>query len=122
MRESMEILSDPQMMRRVRMGRHAVAAADLVELDELAGAAPTPGQWRVVLTGPVARALAQLDPEPAAAVHEMLAALGTNPAEQGRALGMGLAGLRALRGASHRVLYAVHEGQRLVTVISLDDR
>ncbi len=129
MRESMEILSDPQMMRRVRDGRHAVAAGDLIELEEPAGSSSAPAgsrsvqaQWRVMLTGPVARELAEMDEPAATAVRERLAALATRPAEQGRALGMGLVGVLCVRGASHRILYALHQEQRLATVLSIDDR
>ena len=123
MRESMEILSDPEMARRLRAGRQAVANADVVGLEEIPeGTPPTAGQWRVVLAGPVVGELAQLAEPSAAAVREALVALAASPAEQGRALGMGLVGVWSARGDSHRVLYAIHEGQRLVTVLSVDDR
>jgi len=123
MRESMEILSDPEMARRLRAGRQAVANADVVGLEEVSGGPPpTAGQWRVEVTGPIAREVAGMAEPPATAVREALAALAANPADQGRALGMGLVGVWSARGASHRILYAIHEGQRLVTVISVDDR
>lgn len=123
MHESMEILSDPEMAMRLRAGRQAVAAADSVGLEELPGASPPASdQWRVVLTGPVARQLAGLGEPAAVAVRGMLAGLATSPAEQGRALGMGLVGVWSARGASHRILYAIQDGERLVTVLSIDDR
>ncbi len=122
MRESMEILSDPELAARVRAGRHAVASAEVVGFEELGGPQPAPGQWRVVLTAPVARQLAQMDQLSGAAVREVLTALTNGPAERGRALGMGLVGMRSARGGSHRILYAMQGAQRLVTVVSLDDR
>lgn len=123
MRETMEILSDPKMAMRVRAGRAAVASGDVVALDEpSAGSPPTPGEWRVALAGPVARELAQSGEPPSTAVREVLRALAANPAERGRALGMGLVGVWSAREESQRVLYAMHEGQRLVTVLSIDDR
>jgi len=123
MRESAEILSDPEMARRLRAGRQAVATADLVGLEEISdGSRPTASQWRVMLAGPIARELAEMREPSATAVRQMLDALTADPAEQGRALGMGLVGVRSARGASHRVLYAIQEGQRLVTVLSVDDR
>jgi len=123
MRESAEILADPEMARRLRAGRQAVATADLVGLEELSdGSPPTAGQWRVMLAGPIARKLAEMGEPSATAVRQMLESLTADPAQQGRALGMGLVGVWSARGASHRVLYAIQDGQRLVTVLSVDDR
>lgn len=123
MRESMEILSDPEMAKRLRAGRRAVATADVLGLEQLSGGSPPPpGQWRVVLTGPVARQFAEMGEPSATEVRQMLAALATSPAQDGRALGMGLVGVWSARGASHRVLYAIQEAQRLVTVLTVDDR
>lgn len=124
MRETMEILSDPTMLMRVRAGRAAVASGDVVPLEEPAGGFPptSGGGWRAALTGPVARELAQCDEPSASAVRELLRALAARPTERGRALGMGLVGVWSAHGESQRVLYAMHEGQRLVTVLSVDDR
>ncbi len=124
MRETMEILSDPTMLMRVRAGRAAVASGDVVALEEPAGGLPptSDGGWRVALTGPVARELAQRDEPSASAVRELLRALAARPTERGRALGMGLVGVWSAHGESQRVLYAMHEGQRLLTVLSVDDR
>jgi len=123
MRETMEILSDPKVAVRVRAGREAVASGDVVTLDEpSAGSPPTSGEWRVALTGPVARELAQSGEPSATALRELLGTLAASPAKRGRALGMGLAGVWSAREESQRVLYAMHEGQRLVTVLSIDDR
>jgi len=123
MRETMEILSDPKMAMRVRAGRGAVASGDVVALDERSGGSlPTPGEWRVALTGPAARELAQSSEPSNTAVRELLRALAASPAERGRALGMGLAGVWSARDDSQRVLYAINEEQRLVTVLSVDDR
>lgn len=123
MRESAEILSDPEMAMRLRAGRQAVATADLVELEEISGASqPAPSQWRVMLAGPIARELAEMGEPSATAVRQMLDTLTADPAEKGRALGMGLVGVWSSRGASHRVLYAIQDEQRLVTVLSVDDR
>jgi len=122
MRETTEILSDPKLAVRVRAGREAVARGDVIPLEESPGGSPPPaGGWRVVLAGPVARELAQSGEPSATAVRELLGALATGPAERGRALGMGLVGVWSAREVS-RVLYAIHEGQRLVTVLSVDDR
>ncbi len=120
MRESMEILSDPEMAARVRAGRLAVAGAEVVSFEQLGGPSPTPDRWRVVLTAPVARELALMDQLSGAAVREMLVALAGSPAEHGRALGMGLVGVWSARTASHRILYAIAPSQRLVTVLTVD--
>jgi mRNA-degrading endonuclease RelE of RelBE toxin-antitoxin system len=123
MRESMEILSDPEMAARVRAGRRAVATADVVGLEELSGGfPPTPGPWRVVLTGPVARQLEEWGEPAATEVRQMLVTLAAGPAEQGHALGMGLVGVWSAHGTAHRILYAIQEGERLVTVLTVDDR
>ncbi|HEV2772974.1 MAG TPA: hypothetical protein VGV57_09150 [Thermoleophilaceae bacterium] len=123
MRETTEILSDPEMAMRVRAGREAVASGDVVALEETSGASqPTPGGWHVALTGPVARELVQSGEQSLAAVHGVLRALAARPAERGRALGMGLMGVWSAREEGQRVLYAMNEWQRLVTVLSLDGR
>jgi mRNA-degrading endonuclease RelE of RelBE toxin-antitoxin system len=121
MRESMEILSDPEMTARVRAGRRAVATADVVGLEELSGGSPPPpGPWRVVLTGPVARQLEERDVPAAMEVRQMLVTLATSPAEVGHALGMGLVGVWSAHAAAHRILYAIQERERLVTVLTVD--
>jgi mRNA-degrading endonuclease RelE of RelBE toxin-antitoxin system len=123
MRESAEILSDPKMAVRVRAGRQAVASGDVVPLEESPGDRPaTPGEWRVALTGPVARELEQSGELSSTPVRELLRALAARPDERGRALGMGLVGVWSAHVESQRVLYAMHEEQRLVTVLSIDDR
>lgn len=121
MQESMEILADPQMAVRVRAGRRAVATGDVAELDE--GAAPSGvDAWRVMITGPAARELEEWGEPAASEVRQVLAALSSRPAAAGEALGMGLAGVWSSRGAGHRVLYAIQEAERLVTVLTVDDR
>ena len=52
----------------------------------------------------------------------MLSALASRPAEAGRALGMGLAGVWSARVARQHVLYAIQEADRLVTVLTVSDR
>ena len=90
MRESTEILSDPKM---ACAGRQAVASGDVVPLEESTGDRPaTPGEWRVALTGPVARELEQSGELSSTPVRELLRALAATPDERGRALGMGLVG------------------------------
>lgn len=123
MRESMEILSDPKVAVRVRAGRRAAASGDVVPLEESSGdSPPSPDEWRVALTGPVARELEQSGEPSSTAVRELLRALAAKPDERGRALGMGLRGVWSAHAGSQRVLYAMDEGQRLVTVLSVDDR
>lgn len=123
MQESMAILADPEMAGRVRAGRRAVATGDAVELGEAsAGSPPSGGGWRVVLTGPVARKLEEWGEPAATEVRQVLATLASRPAEAGQALGMGLAGVWSARGDGYRVLYAIHEAERLVTVLTVDDR
>jgi mRNA-degrading endonuclease RelE of RelBE toxin-antitoxin system len=120
MRETLEILSDPAMLARIQAGRRAVAVADTRPLAEVLRT-PATGTWTVVVTTPVARELAERQMLPEDALEPLLAALGTAPAEQGHPLGMGLVGVWSARAAAHRVLYAVHREQRLVTVLSVDD-
>ncbi|MGI8674547.1 MAG: type II toxin-antitoxin system RelE family toxin [Thermoleophilaceae bacterium] len=124
MRESIEILSDPEMVRRVRAGRAAVASGDVIPLAEPSGSSPaTPGgRWRVVLTGPAAKELEQCGEPSAGAVRELLRALAASPAERGRALGMGLVGLWSAREGSRRALYGMQEEERRVTVLTVEDR
>ncbi len=123
MRETMEILSDPKRAVRVRAGRQAVASGDVVALEESSGdAPPTPGAWRVALAGPVARELEQTGDPSSTAVGELLRELAARPDERGRALGMGLVGVWSAHVGSQRILYALQEEQRLVTVLSIDDR
>ncbi len=121
MEETLEILSDQRKMARVRSGRQAVAHADVVALaDVRPNAAPVAGGWEVVVVGHVARELC----EPGAAagvVGPMLDAIAAAPTEEGRELGMGLVGVWSARGDTHRVLYAVHQGRRLVTILSVDE-
>lgn len=121
MRETTEILSDPEMLARVGKGRRAVASADVVKLEDLWDAfRTTPGEWRVVLTGPVARELPEGSGPSDAAIRALLDTLLTSPAAQGRVLGLGLAGMRSLRSQPYRVLYAIDDERRVVTVLSVD--
>jgi mRNA-degrading endonuclease RelE of RelBE toxin-antitoxin system len=123
MQESMEILSDPALAVRLRAGRAAVASGDVVPLEESSVGSPVaPGDWQVVLTGPVARELTQSGEPSSTPLFELLRGLAARPDERGRALGMGLVGVWSARAESQRVLYALHEEQRLVTVLTVDDR
>ncbi|MGI8427926.1 MAG: type II toxin-antitoxin system RelE family toxin [Solirubrobacteraceae bacterium] len=120
-RETMAILSEPGMLARVGKARRAVATADVVRLEDLwAASPPTPGEWRMALAGPVARQLTEGSEPSATAVRELLGTLLARPAAQGQVLGLGLAGMRSLRAATCRVLYAIDDEQRLVTVLSID--
>jgi mRNA-degrading endonuclease RelE of RelBE toxin-antitoxin system len=76
----------------------------------------------VVLTGPAAQELEQCGEPSAGAVRELLRALAASPAERGRALGMGLVGLWSAREGSRRALYGMHEEERRVTVLTVEDR
>jgi mRNA-degrading endonuclease RelE of RelBE toxin-antitoxin system len=120
MRETMGILSDPEMLARVAKSRRAVASADVVSLEELWDAyRTTPGEWRVMLAGPVARELTASSGLSDTALRELLDTLVAGPA-QGQPLGFGLAGMRALQAERHRVLYAIDDGRRVVTILSVD--
>ncbi|MGI8412470.1 MAG: type II toxin-antitoxin system RelE family toxin [Solirubrobacteraceae bacterium] len=121
MRETMGILSDPEMLARIGRARRAVASADVVRLDDLSDASsPTPSGWRVAMIGPVARELSEGGESSGTVLREVLGTLLAEPAAQGRLLGLGLAGMRSLRGGTYRVLYAIDDEQRLVTVLSVD--
>jgi mRNA-degrading endonuclease RelE of RelBE toxin-antitoxin system len=120
MRETMGILSEPAMLARVKQARRAVAAADVVSLEDLTDVRPaTRRQWRVVLAGSVARELTEGSRSSDPAVLELLDTLGAEPS-QGRALGFGLAGMRSLHNGPYRVIYAIDDERRGVTVLSVD--
>lgn len=121
MQESMDILSDPVMMRRVQMGRQAVMRGDIVPLGGLLGeAAEAASPFAVVVTRPVVTLLREQDEAAASAILYMISGLRATPAEQGRPLGMGLVGVYSSRGETYRLLYAVHRAKRLVTILSVD--
>ncbi len=121
MRETMGILSDPEMLARVGKARRAVAIADVVRLEDLWDAgATTPGEWRVTLVGPLAREFTGGSEPSDAVLRELLGTLRATPAAQGQGLGMGLVGTRSLHNGSYRVLYAIDDEQRVVTVLSVD--
>lgn len=121
MRQTMELLKDPRTLMLVRNGRQAVAGDDVVALAEIPGCpAPAPGDWSLRVTGPIARELADSDGPSADVIRAQLGALAAAPTELGQALGMGLAGVWLASGESHRLLYALHESERLVTVLSVE--
>lgn len=80
--------------------------------------------YELVLTPPARRALAEQLPEAvAAAVIEFLAtALITQPRRTGRPLRGDLAGVRAARRGTYRVLYRLREDTREVIALRVERR
>ncbi|MDA8043990.1 MAG: type II toxin-antitoxin system RelE/ParE family toxin [Actinomycetota bacterium] len=83
----------------------------------------TPAAYRLVVSATAERALARLPEVVAAAVVEfMVAALIESPRRVGHPLRYELTGLWAARRGPYRVVYAIDDDDRTVTVLRIDHR
>jgi mRNA interferase RelE/StbE len=79
-------------------------------------------RWRVTVSGPAERRLAQLPEKAAAAILETLAAIGENPRRTGRPLRFELEGLWSARRGPYRVIYRIDARRKLVIVVAIGHR
>jgi mRNA-degrading endonuclease RelE of RelBE toxin-antitoxin system len=80
------------------------------------------GSWRLVLAGTAARHVERLPEKYATAVAEMLPTIAANPQRLGKPLRFELEGRWAARRGPYRVIYALDEKTRTVTVLGIAHR
>lgn len=78
--------------------------------------------WRLVVAGPAARNLERLPAKYATAVIEALGAIATNPQRLGKPLRFELAGRWSARRGPYRIIYAIDDTMRTVTVLAIAHR
>lgn len=78
--------------------------------------------WRLILAGTAARDIERLPEKYATAVAEMLPAIAENPRRLGKPLRFELEGRWAVRRGPYRVIYALDEKTRTVTVTAVAHR
>ena len=78
--------------------------------------------WRLVVAGPAARNIERLPPKYATAVIEALGTIATNPHRLGKPLRFELAGRWSARRGPYRIIYAIDDGTRTVTVLAIAHR
>jgi mRNA interferase RelE/StbE len=78
--------------------------------------------WRVVVAGPAARNLERLPAKYATAVIEALGAIATNPHRLGKPLRFELTGRWSARRGPYRIIYAIDDATRTVTVLAIAHR
>lgn len=81
-----------------------------------------PEPWRVVVAGPAARNLERLPAKYATAVVEALGAIAANPHRLGKPLRFELAGRWSARRGPYRIIYAIDDESRTVTVLAVAHR
>jgi mRNA-degrading endonuclease RelE of RelBE toxin-antitoxin system len=78
--------------------------------------------WRLVVAGPAARNLERLPAKYATAVVEALGAIATNPQRLGKPLRFELAGRWSARRGPYRIIYAIDDATRTITVLAIAHR
>jgi len=78
--------------------------------------------WRLVVAGPAARDLERLPAKYATAVVEALGAIAANPQRLGKPLRFELAGRWSARRGPYRIIYAIDDPARTVTVLVIAHR
>jgi mRNA-degrading endonuclease RelE of RelBE toxin-antitoxin system len=78
--------------------------------------------WRLVVAGPAARNLERLRAKYATAVIEALSAIAANPRRLGMPLRFELIGRWSARRGPYRIIYAIDETARTVTVLAIAHR
>jgi mRNA interferase RelE/StbE len=78
--------------------------------------------WRLVVAGPAARNLERLPAKYATAVIEAFGAIAANPRRLGKALRFELTGRWSARRGPYRIIYAIDEQSRTVTVLAIAHR
>lgn len=126
--ETLGILSDLKMARRVRKAQAEIETGKAEELSrEEAGVDPPPGltlnAYTVEWAPSGKRDLAKLPEKVATAVVEFsYGGLAENPHWAGRELHLELAGLHAARRGDFRVIYRIDAGRHSVNVTVIDHR
>lgn len=78
--------------------------------------------WQLVVAGPAVRDLERLPEKYAAAIIEALGAIAANPRRVGKALRFELEGRFSARRGPYRIIYAIDDGSRRVTVLAIAHR
>jgi mRNA interferase RelE/StbE len=78
--------------------------------------------WRVVVAGPAARNLERLPAKDATAVIEALGAIAANPQRLAKPLRFELTGRWSARRGPYRIIYAIDDTTRTVTVLAIGHR
>ena len=78
--------------------------------------------WRLVVAGPAARNLERLPAKYANAVVEALSAIAAHPHRLGKPLRFELTGRRSARRGPYRIIYAIEDDSRTVTVLAIAHR
>lgn len=82
----------------------------------------TDGPWRLLIAGPAARDIERLPHKYATAVIEGLRAIADNPRRLGKPLRFELEGRWSARRGPYRIIYAIDEESRTVTVLAIAHR
>jgi mRNA interferase RelE/StbE len=80
------------------------------------------GPWRLIIAGTARRDLDRLPEKYATAVVESLPSIAANPRRLGKPLRFEWAGRWVARRGSYRVIYALDEKTRIVTVLAVAHR
>jgi len=78
--------------------------------------------WRLVVAGPAARNLERLPAKYANAVVEALSAIAGHPHRLGKPLRFELTGRCSARRGPYRIIYAIEDDSRTVTVLAIAHR
>ncbi len=78
--------------------------------------------WRLVVAGPAARNLERLPAKYANAVVEALGAIAANPHRLGKPLRFALTGRWSARRGPYRIIYAIDDATRTITVLAITHR
>jgi len=78
--------------------------------------------WRLVVAGPAARNLERLPAKYATAVVEALGAIAANPHRLGKPLRFELTGHWSARRGPYRIIYAIDDATRTITVLGIAHR
>lgn len=82
----------------------------------------TEAPWRLQVAAPVHRQLERLPEKAAVAIIESFRAIAANPKAIGKPLRFELKGLRVARRGPYRVVYAIDDAERTVTVVRVGHR
>ncbi len=125
--ETIEILSDPGILARVRTGANALQTGNYVFEEEFLAdlgyppASWTEGRWRLIVGGPARRAVTSIsaDSTKRAVLALLTGSIAGNPEQTGVELTGELARTRVAWVADQRVLFRVDTIQHAVRVIDV---
>jgi mRNA interferase RelE/StbE len=80
------------------------------------------GAWRLIVAGSARRDLERVPEKFAAAIVELLPGIAANPHRLGKPLRFELEGGRVARRGPYRIVYALDEEARTVTVLAVAHR